>query len=98
MGEIRTFTPRSQRRPAHPADPPDTAAVRAELEQLGHATFDIVERIVALLDQMDGDPDREDGGDAEPDLGAPEEHGNQIVWLRGTTRDLEQDHQQEHTS
>lgn len=97
MGEIRTFTPRPRRCPAPPSVPPDTATVRVELEQLGHAVFDIVERIVTLLDRMDGDADREDGGDAEPDLGAPEGHGNQIVWLRGTTRDLEQDQQQEQT-
>ena len=36
---------------------------------------------------MDGDTDREDGGDAEPSLGAPEGHVSQIVWLRGANND-----------
>ncbi|WP_246692986.1 hypothetical protein [Methylobacterium sp. WL64] len=49
---------------------------------------------MALLDAEDGDPDREDGGDAEPDLGAPEQHDNQVVWFRGSTRDLEIDRQE----
>ena len=34
----------------------------------------------------------EDGGDAEPSLGAPENHhASQIVWLRGSSSDSEQD-------
>ena len=41
---------------------------------------------------IEGDPDREDGGDAEPSLGAPEHHhASQIVWLRGSSSDTEQD-------
>ncbi|TXN71365.1 hypothetical protein FV228_11245 [Methylobacterium sp. WL18] len=67
---------------------------REEFERLAELALDIVERIVALLDAEDGDADVEDGGDAEPTLGAPEEHGNQIVWLRGTARDLEIDRQE----
>lgn len=53
--------------------------------------LDIVDRIVALLDERDGDPDAEDGGDAEPALGPPEGHGSQGLRFRGTTRDLELD-------
>lgn len=64
---------------------------REEFEKLADLALDIVDRIVALLDAEDGDLDREDGGDAEPSLGAPEGHANQIVWLRGTGRDLEID-------
>lgn len=66
---------------------------REEFQKLADLALDIVDRIVALLDAEDGDPDLEDGGDAEPSLGAPEEHGNQIVWFRGSGRDLEIDHQ-----
>lgn len=44
---------------------------------------------MAALDEIDGDPDLEDGGDAEPSLGAPEGQGSQVVWLRGGDRDLE---------
>ncbi|MGE8128925.1 hypothetical protein ACQKQD_18290 [Methylobacterium sp. NPDC080182] len=65
---------------------------REEFEKLAELALDIVDRIVALLDADDGDPDTEDGGDAEPSLGAPENHhGSQVVWLRGTDRDLEVD-------
>ncbi|SDO51228.1 hypothetical protein SAMN05216360_1259 [Methylobacterium phyllostachyos] len=63
---------------------------REEFERLAELALDIVDRIVAILDDGDGDPDREDGGDAEPSLGAPENHhGSQVVWLRGSDRDLE---------
>lgn len=65
---------------------------REEFERLAELALDIVDRIVALLDVEDGDPDREDSGDAEPSLGAPENHhASQVVWLRGGDRDLEQD-------
>lgn len=40
---------------------------------------------------MDGEPDAEAGGDDEPSFGALEGHDCQVVWLRGTTRDLEFD-------
>lgn len=67
---------------------------REEFEALADLALSIVDRIVALLDAEDGDSDAEDGGDAEPDLGAPENHhGSQVVWLRGTGRDLEIDQQ-----
>ena len=47
--------------------------------------------LVAALDEMDEDPDLEDGGDAEPSLGAPDNHqASQVVWLRGGDRDLEE--------
>ncbi|TXN51701.1 hypothetical protein [Methylobacterium sp. WL2] len=62
---------------------------REEFERLAELALDIVDRIVALLDAEDGDPDREDSGDAEPSLGAPEGHISQITWLRGSDRDLE---------
>jgi hypothetical protein len=49
-----------------------------------------IEGALALaLDIIDGDSDLEDGGDAEPSLGAPEGHTSQVVWLRGGDRDLE---------
>ncbi|XYD12599.1 hypothetical protein R1A27_34515 (plasmid) [Methylobacterium sp. NMS12] len=62
---------------------------REEFERLAELALDIVDRIVSILDEGDGDPDREDGGDGEPSLGAPEGHESQIVWLRGSDRDLE---------
>lgn len=62
---------------------------REEFERLAELALDIVDRIVSILDEGDGDPDREEGGDEEPCLGAPEGHESQIVWLRGNDRDLE---------
>lgn len=62
---------------------------REEFERLAELALDIVDRIVSILDEGDGDPDREDGGDSEPSLGAPEGHESQVIWLRGNDRDLE---------
>jgi len=36
--------------------------------------------MIVLLDQLDGDADLEDGGDAEPSLGCPEGREYQVVW------------------
>jgi hypothetical protein len=68
-----------------------TPEIRTQLELAAQAVLDTADRIIALLDREDGDPDREDGGDAEPSLGAPEGHASQIVWLRGSDADREQD-------
>jgi len=65
---------------------PDT---RTRIEGALALALDAVDHLVAALDQMDGDPDLEDGADAEPSLGAPEGHSSQIIWLRGGVRDLE---------
>ena len=66
-----------------------TTISREEFERLAELALDVVDRIVAILDAADGDADLEDGGDAEPSLGAPEGHDSQIAWLRGGGRDLE---------
>lgn len=81
MAEILTF----KRRPK-PARMPDT---RTRIEGALALALDAVDHLVAALDEIDGDPDLEEGGDAEPSLGAPEGHASQIVWLRGGDRDLE---------
>jgi hypothetical protein len=65
---------------------PDT---RTRIEGALALALDAVDQLVAALDEMEGDPDLEDGGDAEPSLGAPEAQGSQIIWLRGGDRDLE---------
>ena len=74
---------------------PATTIPREEFERLAELALDVVDRIVALLDEQDGDPNAEEGGDAEPSLGAPEGHASQIVWLRGTALDLECDQHSE---
>jgi len=62
-----------------------TKPIRARIEEA-------VERLLVVLDNLDGDPDFEDGADAEPSLGAPEGHVSQLVWLRGTDSDREIEH------
>ncbi|WP_345822400.1 hypothetical protein ABC766_12880 [Methylobacterium fujisawaense] len=81
MAEILTF----KRRPK-PARMPDT---RTRIQGALALALDAVDHLVAALDEIDGDPDLEDGADAEPSLGAPEGHSSQIIWLRGNDRDLE---------
>lgn len=70
---------------------PAATIPRAEFERLAELALDVVDQIVALLNEADGDPELEEGGDAEPSLGAPEGHLSQIRWMRGGDRDLEFD-------
>ena len=66
------------------------ADLRASLEEAAQTALDAADRIIAVLDRMDGDTDLEDGADAEPSLAAPENHtGSQVVWMRGNDADLE---------
>lgn len=64
-------------------------ALRAEIEAAAQAALDHADAPIAILDRLDGEPDDEDGADAEPTLGAPEGHASQVVWLRGSDRDDE---------
>ena len=89
MADILQFRPRPRPASAGPV------YLRAELEETLQFTLDAAERLIAVLDGMDGNPDDEAGGDEEPSLGAPEGHASQVVWLRGTARDLELNHQLE---
>ncbi|WP_311274404.1 hypothetical protein [Methylobacterium sp. WCS2018Hpa-22] len=66
-----------------------TTIPREEFERLAELALDIVDRIVALLDEADGDADLEPDADREPSLGAPEGHEGQVTWLRGGSRDAE---------
>ncbi|MCJ2120057.1 hypothetical protein MKK65_26380 [Methylobacterium sp. J-001] len=90
MGDVLTFTPRPK--PAAPEIPEPLAgpALRASLEEAAQVALDAADRIIAVLDRMDGDTDLEDGADAEPSLAAPENHtGSQVTWLRGNDQDRE---------
>ena len=91
MSNVHTFAPR--RSAAAPVLPvPSHAEVRRQVEEAAQAALDTADRLIALLDSMEGDTDREDGGDAEPSLGAPENHhASQVVWLRGSSSDTELD-------
>ena len=93
MSNVHPFAPR---RPA--AGPvalpvPSPAEIRSQIEDAAQAALDTADRLIAILDRLDGDADREDGVDAEPSLGAPENHhASQVIWLRGTVSDTEEDH------
>ena len=92
MSNVHTFTPR---RPAAAPKAPlvlSEAEFRRQIEEAAQAALDTADRLIALLDRIEGDTDREDGADAEPPLSAPENHHtSQVVWLRGTASDAEQD-------
>lgn len=89
MADILPFRPRRPAPSIARSDVLDGPALRLELEQAAQAALDQADRLIALLDSLDGNTDDEDGADAEPSLGAPEGHSSQIVWLRGGDRDLE---------
>jgi hypothetical protein len=74
----------------------------SRLRQLRAEIEDTVHNVIGLLDRIDPDPDLEDGGDAEPWLGAPEtfpsngqcvgtlnHSGTQVGWARGCDDDRE---------
>ena len=90
MGDVLTFTPRPK--PAAPEilAPLEGAALRASLEEAAQTALDAADRIIAVLDRMDGDADHEDGGDAKPSLAAPKNvTGSQVVYMRGNDQDRE---------
>ncbi|MCJ2072450.1 hypothetical protein MKK75_27280, partial [Methylobacterium sp. J-030] len=92
MGDVLTFTPRPK--PAAPIlpEPLAGAALRASLEEAAQTALDAADRIIAVLDRMDGDADLEDGADDEPFLAAPANAtGSQMTWLRGDDADREAD-------
>ena len=90
MTNVLTFTPRP--RPAEPEAPlaMSRADRRARLEEVLQSALDATDHIIAILDAWDGDADLEPDADAEPSLGAPENHhGSQVVWMRGGDTDGE---------
>ncbi|MCJ2044422.1 hypothetical protein MKK58_07725 [Methylobacterium sp. J-078] len=63
---------------------------REEFQRLADLALDVVDRIVAILDEIDGDADFEPDADSEPSLAAPIGGACQIVWMRGGDHDLEE--------
>lgn len=68
-----------------------TPIPRAEFERLAELALDVVDRIVALLDAADGDPDLEPDADGEPSLASPAGGESQVIWAAGGDKDLEGD-------
>ncbi|MDP4006883.1 hypothetical protein [Methylobacterium sp. NEAU K] len=90
MGDVLTFTPRPK--PAAPEDMEPLAgpALRASLEEAAQTALDAADRIITVLNRLDGDPDLEDGGDDEPSLAAPEHAASsRLVYMRGNDQDRE---------
>lgn len=90
MGDVLTFAPRPKPTAPEIPEPLSDAELRVHLEDAAQTALDAADRIIAVLNRMDGDADAEDGSDAEPSLAAPENHhGAQVTWLRGNDRDRE---------
>ena len=90
MDNVLAFTPRP--RPVSQVEPePGTApTLRVRIEAAAEVAVDTAERLIAILNQMDGDADLEPDADAEPSLAAPEHHdGTQVGWCRGGDGDRE---------
>ena len=88
MGDVLTFTPRPKPAAAEALKPLAGPALRASLEEAAQIALDAADRIIAVLDRMDGDTDYEDGGDEEPSLAAPENHeGSQVDYMHGNDQD-----------
>ncbi|SEP09640.1 hypothetical protein SAMN02799625_04659 [Methylobacterium sp. UNC300MFChir4.1] len=92
MGDVLQFTPRPKRIASEHMPSLAGADLRASLEEAAQTALDAADRIIAVLDRMDGDTDREDGAHAEPSLAAPENTaGSQVVYMRVGDRDREQE-------
>jgi hypothetical protein len=90
MGDVLTFTPRPKPAAPKASELLTGPEIRVSLEEAAQVALDAADRIIAVLDRMDGDLDLEDGGDAEPTLAAPENHtGPQVVWMSGNDEDRE---------
>lgn len=92
MSNVHTFAPSRRSAAAAALRAPSPADVRRQIEAAAQSARDTADRLIALLDQIEGDTDREDGADADIALGAPENHhAAQIIWLRSSSSDAEQD-------
>ena len=92
MGDVLTFTPRPKLAAPAALELLAGPALRASLEEAAQIALDAADRIIAVLDRMDGDADHEDGGDDEPSLAALENAtGSQVVYMRGGDQDREGD-------
>ncbi|MHC2109278.1 hypothetical protein [Methylobacterium sp. CM6246] len=90
MGDVLAFTPRLKSAAPETLEPLTGPEIRASLEEAAQVALDAADRIIGVLDRMDGDTDLEDGADAEPSLAAPENHtGSQVVWMCGNDADRE---------
>ncbi|MFY9292723.1 MAG: hypothetical protein WAP03_18815 [Methylorubrum rhodinum] len=59
---------------------PDQSGLRHRIERALEEALDTAARLIAFLDDLDGDPDTEDDGTAEPALAALVTGDAQIRW------------------
>src|SRR3954452_11719966 len=73
----------------HAYTTPEHEAEWQRLRELRRQAEAALEQMLDILNRIDGDPDLEDGGDAEPTMGAPEGLAGQSrdEWGRGTPND-----------
>lgn len=64
----------------------------ATRQRLRRRLTDLIDRLIGMLDDIDGEPDLEDGGDVEPSLASPElgPRDSQGRWTAGNDDDLEE--------
>ena len=73
------------------ATPIEARVALKQLRDLRNGTEAEVDRLIALLDQFDGDPDAEPQGDEEPSINANETHGRGWSWPSFAADDAEDD-------
>lgn len=59
---------------------PDQSGLRHRIERALEEALDTAARLIAFLDDLDGDPDTEDDGTAEPTLAALVTSDTQTRW------------------
>ncbi len=62
---------------------------RAEYRRWRFYAESLVEQAISILDEIDGGPDLEAGGDGEPSLASPAGGENQLSWCAGSDDDRE---------
>lgn len=90
MSNVLTFKPRPKPAAADAPEPLAGAELRAQIEAGVQAALDLADHYIAVLNGIDGCPNLEDGGNAEPSVAAPENTaGSQVVYMRGGDQDRE---------
>ena len=79
MPNVINFRPRKPAAPVASTAVLEGAALRAEIEQAAQAALDQADRLIALLDGLDGNTDADPAPAAE--ISAPH-----VVWLHGKDR------------
>lgn len=66
------------------------AMMPAQIRKWQFYADSLIQQVIDILDETDGDADLEDGGDGEPSLASPAGGESQIIWCAGSDDDREQ--------